>query len=111
MYVSLEIKEKTSGTDNKLGEYFGLDVGPFVKLALYAAKKGNLHSLFFVREINNTDDRQLVNWWFITFDKLAQFASWQPQGGGMNMQGGGSAVVKIPKSEFTALTVAALNDL
>lgn len=107
----IEIKEKTVATDNKLGSYFGLDVGPFVKLAFYAAKKGNLHSLFFVREINNTDDRELVNWWFITFDTLAQFASWIPQGGGMNMQGGGSTVVKIPRAEFTALTRQALANL
>ena len=105
----IEIKEKTAGNDgNKVGEFFGLDVGPFVKLAFYAAKKGNLHSLFFVREINDTVNRQLVNWWFITFDKLAQYASWVPMGGGMNMQGGGSTVVKIPKSEFTQLTAATL---
>jgi len=107
----IEIKEKTVAPDNKLGPYFGLDVGPFVKLAFYAAKKGNLHSLFFVREINNTDDRELANWWFITFDTLAQFASWIPQGGGMNMQGGGSTVVKIPRGEFTQLTAQALANL
>lgn len=108
----IEIKEKTAGNDrNKVGEFFGLDVGPFVKLAFYAAKKGNLHSLFFVREINDTVNRQLVNWWFITFDKLAQYASWVPMGGGTNMQGGGSTVVKIPKSEFTPLTAATLATL
>jgi len=108
----IEIKEKTAGNDgNKVGEFFGLDVGPFVKLAFYAAKKGNLHSLFFVREINDTINRQLVNWWFITFDKLAQYASWVPMGGGTNMQGGGSTVVKIPKAEFTRLTAASLATL
>lgn len=73
--------------------------------------KGNLHSLFFVREFNNTNDRQLVKWWFITFDALAQYASWIPQGGGMNMQGGGSTVVKIPRSEFTELTAQAFGAL
>ncbi|GAP43598.1 hypothetical protein TBC1_111754 [Lentimicrobium saccharophilum] len=107
----IEIKEKTPGTDNKLGEFFGIDVGPFVKLAYYAAKKGNLHSLFFVREINNINERRLVNWWFITFEKLALFASWVPIAGGINMQGGGSTVVKIPKSEFTKLTRQSLEDL
>lgn len=107
----LEIKEKTVANDSKVGDYFGIDVGPFVKLAFYAAKKGNLHSLFFVREINNTTDRQLVNWWFITFDTLAQYASWVSQGGGRNMQGGGSTVVKIPRAEFTALSAAALGAL
>ncbi len=108
----IEIKEKTAGNDgNKVGDFFGLDVGPFVKLAFYAAKKGSLHSLFFVREINDIVNRQLVNWYFITFDKLAQYASWVALGGGKNMQGGGSTVVKIPKSEFTLLTAATLATL
>ena len=107
----IEIKEKTAASDSKVGDYFGIDVGPFVKLAFYAAKRGSLHSLFFVREINNTAERQLVNWWFITFDTLAQFASWIPQGGGPSMTGGRSSVVKIPKAEFTALSVDALKAL
>jgi len=108
----IEIKEKTAGQDSKkVGDYFGIDLGPFVKLAFYAAKKGNLHSLFFVREINDTVNRQLVNWWFITFDTLAQYASWVPLGGGKNMQGGGSTVVKIPKAEFTSLSAETLATL
>ncbi|WP_342359019.1 hypothetical protein [Terrarubrum flagellatum] len=35
----IEIKEKTAAPDPNMGEFFGLDVGPFVKLAFYAAKK------------------------------------------------------------------------
>lgn len=104
----IEIKEKTVGTDNKVGDYFGIDVGPFVKLAFYAAKKGNLHSLFFVKEIDNTTDRHLISWWYISFDRMAQYASWIPIGGGINMGGGGSTVVKIPRAEFTPLTEANL---
>lgn len=107
----IEIKEKTSAKDSKVGEYFGLDVGPFVKLAFYAAKKGNLHSLFFVREINNVTDRELVNWWFITFDTMAQYASWVSTGGGKNMLGGRSTVIKIPKSKFTVLDAVSLSKL
>lgn len=107
----IEIKEKTPANDPRLGKYFGLDIGPFVKLAFYAAKKGNLHSLFIVREINNTEERNLVNWWFITFDKLAQYASWNFQGGGKNMEGGRSAVVKIPMAEFTRMDEVSLKCL
>lgn len=107
----LEIKEKTAAFDNKIGYYFGIDVGPFVKLAFYAAKRGNLHSLFIVREIDNPTNRHLVNWWFITFDTLAQFASWVPVTGGRNMQGGGSSVIKVPKAEFRLLNRENLNTL
>ena len=99
----VEIKEKTAAIDNRVGEYFGIDVGPFVKLAYYAAKRGNLHSLFVVREIADINSRQLVNWWAIKFDQMAQYASWIPRAGGKSMIGGGSSVVKIPKCEFSAL--------
>lgn len=107
----IEIKEKTPAPSTDMGPFFGLDVGPFVKLAFYAAKRGNLHSLFVVREIDNEQDRNLVQWWFITFDQLAQFASWNPQPGGPGMGGGRSSVVRVPRVEFQPLnaqTLAAL---
>jgi len=107
----LEIKEKTPAMDKEMGEYFGLDVGPFVKLAFYAARRGNMHSIFIVKEIDNTTDRNLVNWWFITFEHLALFASWVSRGGGTNMQGGGSTVVRIPINQFTALNANTLAEL
>lgn len=107
----LEIKEKTCARDPRLGEYFGLDLGPFVKLAYYAAKRGNLHSLFIVREIADPESRELVAWRYITFDRLAQFASWIQQSGGQGMSGGSSAVVRIPKSEFSVLDREALSRL
>jgi len=108
----IEIKEKSVATGSpRTGPYFGLDQGPFVKLAFYAAKQSNLHSLFVVREIDNKDDRNFVNWWFITYDRIAEFASWVNQGGGPNMLGGSSSVVKIPKSEFQELNSASLGTL
>lgn len=107
----LEIKEKTAAYDKKVGQYFGIDVGPFVKLAFYAAKRGNLHSLFIVREIDNIDDRNLINWWYIKFDKLAQYAAWTPRPGGTNMGGGSSSTVMIPKAEFELFDAVAINSL
>jgi hypothetical protein len=107
----IEIKEKTVASDSKLGNYFGLDIGPFVKLAFYAAKRGNLHSIFVVKEIDSTETRNLVNWWFITYERLAACASWIQQGGGASMIGARSSVVKIPKAEFSALTRDALRNL
>lgn len=107
----LEIKEKTPAKSKQLGWFFGLDVGPFVKLAFYAAKRGNLHSLFVVREIDSPERRSLVGWWLITYEQLAQFASWVQQGGGRNMQGGQSSVVCVPKSEFAEISAATLRQL
>ncbi|MGI8480753.1 MAG: hypothetical protein ACR2MF_01585 [Chthoniobacterales bacterium] len=107
----LEVKEKTPADDSKMGQFFGLDVGPFVKLAFYAAKRGHLHSLFIVREINNVEERALVNWWFITFEQLATYASWVSRAGGTSMGGGASSVVRIPKCEFRELSAANLSAL
>jgi len=107
----IEIKEKTVAHDPRVGDYFGLDLGPFVKLAFYAAKRGNLHSLFVVREIDNTISRELVDWWYITFDELALYASWTHQGGGTSMGGGRSSVVRIPKARFHRLDSEALQSL
>jgi len=107
----IEIKEKTVAVDRRLGEFFGLDVGPFVKLAFYAAKRGNLHSLFVVREITDVTSRGLVGWWFITYETLAQYASWVPLEGGRGMTGGRSSTIKIPKSEFKEMNRANLTSL
>ena len=107
----VEIKEKTAGRENDMGEYFGLDAGPFVKLAFYAAKRGNLHSLFVVREITDAESRALAGWWFIKFDQLAQYASWVPRRGGRNMMGGVSSVIRIPKAQFQELNAENLDIL
>jgi hypothetical protein len=107
----LEIKEKTAAHDPSIGEYFGLDIGPFAKLAFYAAKRGDLKSLFIVREIDNVESRNLRQWWFITFEELAQVASWVGLPGGTNMAGGRSAVVRIPKSQFQPLNAGTLAQL
>jgi len=107
----IEIKEKTQAQSPNLGSYFGLDLGPFVKLAFYAARRGNLRSLFIVREIDTVEDRNLVNWWYITFEDLASFASWQPMSGGTSMTGGSSTVVQIPKERFSSLNNENLSKL
>ncbi len=107
----LEIKEKTAARDRAVGEFFGLDLGPFVKLAFYAARRGMLHSIFVVREIDDPSTRRLVGWWFITFERLAQTASWVPLEGGRAMTGGRSTVVKIPKAEFLPLDAGNLAEL
>jgi hypothetical protein len=109
----IEIKEKTvADEDPRMGHWFGIDIGPFVKLAFYAAKRGMLHSLFVVHEIDDPIQRNHVNWWYITFEKMAKYASWNTSSGGTPMSGiGNSAVVKIPKSEFSELTVEELKKL
>ena len=104
----IEIKEKTSATDRRMGDWFGLDVGPFVKLAFYTSLDKAMASLFIVHEIDDTTTRNSVAWHAITFDQLAKVASWTQQGGGTSMGGGQSAVVRIPKSAFSKLDASFL---
>jgi hypothetical protein len=107
----IEIKEKTPASDKAIGEWFGLDVGPFVKLAFYAAKRNNLHSIYIIREIDSIENRNLVNWHYITFDVMAQYASWVFRSGGTSMTGARSATIRIPKSEFSILSREAIEAL
>jgi len=108
----IEIKEKTPvTTDEKFGDWFGLDIGPFVKLSFYAAMDKTMQSLFVVHEIADTTSRAHVAWWIITFEQLAKAASWNKVEGGSNMLGGGSSVVRIPKSAFSQLDATYLNAL
>jgi len=107
----VEVGENAHSTDDYLGDYFIIDIETFIMFSHFTAKRGNLHSLFVVREIDDMVSRNLVNWWFITFEQLAQYASWTPIAGGKNMRGGGSSVVRIPKSEFTELKAQTLAQL
>lgn len=107
----LEIKEKSSASDRGMGDFFGLDFGPFVKLAFYGAKRGQLHSLFVVREIDSPVARNEIGWWFISFEELAQCASWNPRAGGRSMTGGASTVVMVPKRNFRQLNWQTLSRL
>jgi hypothetical protein len=99
----LEIKEKSAAYDKQMGPYFGLDIGPFAKLAFYSARMKNMHSVYIVREIDHKTTRRFVQWWVITYEDLASFASWVPWQGGQSMTGSSSTVVKIPKSAFSPL--------
>lgn len=108
----VEVKEKTRVTgDAGMGDWFGMDVGPFTKLAFFAAWYGQLKSLFVVREIADVESRALVQYWAIEFSDVAKHASWVFQSGGPNMLGGRSAVVRIPIHAFKGLDVAFLRSL
>jgi hypothetical protein len=106
----VEIKEKTRGADPS-GEFFGLDVGPFVKLAFYTAHRNDMDSVFVVREIEDTRSRRLKAWWIITFDEIARVAGWTPISGGKSMGGGRSSVIKIPFAAFRPLNAKVLASL
>ena len=98
----VEIKSKSSAKDDALGEWFGLDIGPFAKMAFFTSNSMNTDALYVVRELN--DLRNNVQWHGIKFTELVKSCSWVVQGGGQGMSGGKSATIKIPKAAFQDLT-------
>lgn len=120
----VEIKEKTvaglgrpetstsrAQRPDPIGPWLGLDIGPFSNLSCFAAAGSGQDSLFVVREIEDRVSRRHRAWHMIRFSDLCRSCSWVYQGGGTNMLGGSSAVVKVPLKAFQPLDRAHLEAL
>ena len=94
----VELKSKSPVQDNSLGEWFGLDLGPFAKMAFFTANNMNTDALYFVEEVD--EQRNHIEWLGIRFTDLVKTCSWVGQSGGTGMTGGLSSTVKIPKAAF-----------
>jgi hypothetical protein len=97
----VEIKSKTPANDKALGDWFGIDMGPFAKLSFFTANAMNTDALYVVEEVDA--GRNHVGWYGIRFTVLVKSCSWVGQGGGTGMMGGASTTYKIPKTAFTIL--------
>ncbi len=99
----VEFKSKVVANDSSMGDWFGLDVGPFAKLAFFTSRSMNMDALYVVEEVTGTA-RQHVNWWGIKFTDLLGSCSWVQRGGGQGMMGGSSATIRVPKVSFVPMT-------
>lgn len=97
----VEIKSKAAAKDTALGEWFGIDMGPFAKLTFFTANKRNNDALYVVEEVTAQKDH--VQWLGIRFSDLVKSCSWVGQSGGKGMMGGASSTYKIPKAAFMPL--------
>lgn len=97
----VEVKSKTASQSAALGDWFGIDAGPFAKLAFFTANAMNNDALYVVEEV--TETRAHIAWHGIRFTDLVKACSWVVQGGGQGMTGGASATFKIPKAAFRPL--------
>ena len=98
----VELKCKTVANDNILGDWFGIDMGPFAKLAFFTANSMKTDALYVVQEVDA--DRNHVELHGIRFTELVKSCSWVGQAGGNGMKGGASSTYKVPKAAFTQLT-------
>ncbi|OFC71381.1 hypothetical protein [Alteromonas confluentis] len=99
----IELKSKSPVIDNSSGDWFGLDIGPFAKMAFFTANSMNTDALYIVQEVD--EQRTLVQWLGIRFTQLVKSCSWVGQAGGQGMSGGASSTIKVPKAAFTELSI------
>lgn len=99
----IEFKSKAIYIDNTLGDWFGIDIGPFTKLAFFVSLSNNMEALYFVEEIDLLGNT--LQWWGVKFSLLLKNCHWVSQSGGTGMGGGSSATVKVPKIIFEPLNL------
>jgi hypothetical protein len=97
----VELKSKKSANSRALGDWFGIDMGPFAKLAFFTANGMNTDALYIVEEVNSSG--QPEGWFGIRYTELVKACSWVGQGGGTGMTGGRSSTYKVPKAAFSLL--------
>lgn len=103
----IEFKSKTVVVDNSIGDWFGIDVGPFSKLSFFVSLSNNMEALYFVEEVDAIGNT--VEWWGIKFSQLLKNCHWVSQSGGTGMGGGASVTIKVPKIIFEPLSSFLLN--
>jgi hypothetical protein len=99
----IELKSKTASVDKSLGDWFGIDIGPFSKLSFFVSLSNNMEALYFVEEVD--ENGNTCEWWGVKFSELLKYCFWVPQSGGKSMGGTSSSTVKVPKVIFKKLSV------
>lgn len=111
----LELKEKSpvfktykDGTTNV--HFFGIDTGRISCLErLCSASDSN--AFYVVREVDGSEDRNLVGWKVMTLAGIVMASSWNPAPGGTGMTGGGTSTASLPYGEFDDLTESTFDDV
>ena len=97
----VELKSKQLAEDERMGDWFGIDLGPFAKLSFFTANRFKNDALFVVEEVDG--QRQHVEWHAIRFTELVEACSWVGQAGGTGMGGGRSSTIRVPQLAFSRL--------
>lgn len=97
----VELKSKQPAQDSNIGEWFGIDAGPFSKLAYFVSLSNNMDALYVVEEVDSNYSH--VEWWGTKFSELLRGCYWVQQAGGTGMTGGSSVTIKVPKNIFEPL--------
>lgn len=98
----VELKSKKVAQSDSIGDWFGIDMGPFAKLAYFTANAMNTDALYIVEEVDVSG--KFVDWLAIRYTHLVEVCSWVGQRGGTSMTGGGSSTYRVPKLAFSPLS-------
>jgi hypothetical protein len=101
--IPLEIKEKTSK-----GE-FGVDAGRILML-LRLGLMTDSNALYLIREVDESENRHLVKWMYISLADLIMKCRWNLQAGGIGMGGGSTQTIMTPASFFQEFTAENLSE-
>lgn len=103
--MPVEIKEKSPTPQGD----FGLDAGRILMmLRLCLATDSN--ALYLIREVDNSPERQFVQWRYITLADMVIGSRWNLQAGGAGMLGGSTQTVMMSGSLFREFTANNLSE-
>lgn len=105
----VELKEKSPVLANysRGGDirehYFGIDSGR-ISLLERMCSPSDSNAFYVVREVDDSNGRDLLGWKFMTLAGIVMASSWNAIGGGTGMFGSTTSTVKLPYDEFSDLT-------
>lgn len=103
--LPVEIKEK-SPTDK--GD-FGIDAGRILML-LRLCLITDSNAVYLIRQVDNSAERNLMGWKYITLSDMIMGCKWNLQAGGTGMGGGATQTVMISGAMFQDFGVANLSE-
>lgn len=103
--LPLEIKEKSATKEGK----FGIDAGRILMMLRFCLAS-NKNAVYIIREVDDSMERNLIDWRYITLSDMVMGASWNLQAGGMGMGGGATQTVMLSGSLFSTFTADTLSE-
>lgn len=110
----VELKEKSpvfktyrDGTTST--HFFGIDTGRISCMERLCSPSDS-NAFYVIREVDDSEDRNLVAWKIMTLSGIVMASSWNPAPGGTGMFGSGTSTASLPYGEFEDLTEHTFND-
>jgi hypothetical protein len=101
----VEIKEKSRTEKDE----FGIDAGRILMM-MRICMTTDSNALYIIREVDNTESRNLIGYKYITLADMIMNVRWNLQAGGIGMSGGSTQTVMMPADSFSDFSVGVLRE-